>query len=640
MSFRSAEYRPHRSVRTSNQAWFTPLTLASCLLAACAPVQPPRQTLPQAVGSLRKPVVFPDIIADPLEPLNRGVWAVNRGILTGVMQPTSRVYRTLVPTKARKSINNFAHNVTYPGRLINNVLQGRWQGAGDESLRFLCNTTVGVGGFFDVASKWKIPKSEADFSQTFFTWGWKPNNFIMLPLLGPSDDQNVAGYIADRAASPWTYVDPAYSAGSAVTTYNQLSDRTEPTAQFIQSESDSYVGVKYIWTYGSKDESPDWQSTGPKDPATLQTLGVAMIQTKDPRFIEKGREMSVKLPSTGRKMKYSLWLQRGPAPLAFVSPGLGSHRLSNATLSLAEALYNDGFSVATITGIFHPEFMASAATQALPAYPPNDCRDLLVFMTEIDRSLESKYPGIIGKKAVVGFSMGGFQALHLAATEKSAAPGLLRFDRYVAIDTPVNLHYGDKVIDDFCNAPDAWPAATRQARANNAIHKATKMIGLPPEMLANPPFDATESKFLVGMSFRLTLRDTIYHSQRRQDMGVLTTPPSSWNREAAYKEIYNFSYRDYYHDFAAPYYKRLGVGEADFKRENNLRSYYKPLRSQKNARIIVNSNDFLLSSSDVSWLRSTFGSSRVTVFPAGGHIGNLASAPVQKQLLSYVADLK
>ena len=572
--------------------------------------------------------------------MNRGIWALNRGILTGVMQPTSRVYRTVVPTEARKSINNFTRNITYPGRLINNVLQGRWQGAGDESVRFLCNTTVGVGGFFDVASKWKIPKSEADFSETFFTWGWKPNGFVMLPLLGPSDDQNATGALADRAASLWTYLDPGYSLGSAVGTYNRLSDRTEPTAQFIKAESDSYVGVKYIWTYGSKDESPDWQSTGPKDPSTLQTMGVALIQTKDPRFIEKGREMSVTVPSTGRRMKYNLWLQHGTAPLAFISPGLGSHRVSNATLSLAEALYNDGFSVATITGIFNPEFMENASTSALPAYPPNDCRDLLVFMTEIDRSLETKYPGKFGKKALVGFSMGGFQALHLAATEKSAAPALMRFDRYVAINTPVNLHYGDKIIDDFCNAPDAWPAATRQARADNAIHKATKMIGLPPEMRMNPPFDATESKFLVGMSFRLTLRDTIYQSQLRNNMGVLATPLSTWNREASYREIYNYSYRDYYRHFALPYYQKRGIDTADFTRENHLASYTKPLRSQTKARVIVNSNDFLLGSSDISWLRSTFGPSRLAIFPAGGHIGNLASPSLQKQLLSYVADLK
>jgi phospholipid-binding lipoprotein MlaA len=589
---------------------------------------------------LRKPVVFPDTLADPLEPVNRGIWAVNRGILTGVLQPTSRVYRTVVPTEARKSINHFSRNITYPGRLINNVLQGRWQGAGDESLRFLANTTAGIGGFFDVASKWNIPKSDADFGQTFYTWGWNPNGFIMLPFLGPSDDLNATGSIADRAASPWTYIDFPYSLGSPAGTYNRLSDRTEPTAQFIKAESDPYVGTKYIWTYASKNGSPDWKTTGPKDPSTLQTLGVVMIQTKDRRFIEKGREMSVKLPSTGRKMKYNLWLQRGRAPLAIVSPGLGSHRVSNATLSLAEALYNDGFTVATIAGIFHPEFMENASTHALPAYPPNDCRDLLVLMTEINRSLEAGFPGRIGKKALVGFSMGGFQALHIAANEKKADPGLIRFDRYVSIDNPVDLHYGDRVIDNFCNAADAWPADTRQARANNTFHKAAKLVGAPPEILANPPFDATESKFLVGTSFRLTLRDTIFCSQSRNDMGVLTNPTSPWRREQVYREIYNFSYRDYFLEFALPYYQQRGIGEADFTRENNLRTYTNPLRAHQNTRVIVNSNDFLLSSGDISWLKSTFGPSHVKVFPSGGHIGNLATPELQRQLLDYVSDLK
>ena len=444
------------------------------------------------------------------------------------MQPTSRVYRTVVPTEARKSINHFSRNITYPGRLINNVLQGRWQG---------CRRRIGAVPDQHHRRRRRIlrcrqqvehPEIRCRFQPDLLHLGLETQRLRHAAI--PRSQRRPERDGLHRRPRHVALVLPRSHALRGLDharTYNRLSDRTEPTAQFIKAESDSYVGAKYLWTYASKDESPDWETTGPKDPSTLQTLGVAMIQTKDRRFIEKGREMSVRLPSTGRKMKYNLWLQRDHAPLAIVSPGLGSHRVSNATLSLAEALYNDGFTVVTIAGIFHPEFMENASTSALPAYPPNDCRDLLVLMTEIDHSLEKKFPGRIGKKALVGFSMGGFQALHLAANEKSADPGLLRFDRYVSIDNPVDLHYGDRVIDGFCNAADAWPADTRQARANNAVHKATKLIGAPPEMLANPPFDATESKFLVGTSFRLTLRDTIFCSQSRNDMGVLTNPTSS-----------------------------------------------------------------------------------------------------------------
>ena len=95
------------------------------------------------------------------------MWGFNKGLMTGVIKPTSRVYRFVVAKPVRTGIGNFGKNLTYPGRLINNLLQGKWRGARDESYRFACNSTVGVAGFFDVGTKWKIPKSEADFGQTF-----------------------------------------------------------------------------------------------------------------------------------------------------------------------------------------------------------------------------------------------------------------------------------------------------------------------------------------------------------------------------------------------------------------------------------------------------------------------------------------
>ena len=119
-------------------------------------------------------VVLPKSVPDPLEPFNRVMWGFNKGLMTDVIKPTSKVYRFVVVKPVRTGIGNFGKNLTYPGRLINNLLQGKWSGARDESYRFVCNTTVGVAGFFDVATKWKIPKSDADFGQTFGQWGWKP----------------------------------------------------------------------------------------------------------------------------------------------------------------------------------------------------------------------------------------------------------------------------------------------------------------------------------------------------------------------------------------------------------------------------------------------------------------------------------
>lgn len=575
-----------------------------------------------------------------MERVNRGTWAVNRGLLTGVIQPTGRAYRAVVPTEARKSVNNFARNITYPGRLINNSLQGRWQGAGDESLRFICNTTVGVGGFFDVASKWDIPKSDADFGQTFSRWGWTPGTYIMLPLFGPSDETHTAGTISDRAADPLTYIAPTpYSVTSAVTAVNRLSDSSEAATRFVKSEADPYSGLKYVWSYAGKDEAPDWSVRGPKDQSTLQTLGVVGIRCQDPEFPARGRELSVKIPSTGRKLKFNCWIQPEAAPLVYINPGLGSHRLSSTNLSIAEVLYQNGFSVVTTTSVFHPDFMEHASTAALPAYPPVDSHDLLISLTEIDRKLEKKYSGRFGKRALVGCSMGAYQALYLAANEKKNA-GLLHFDRHVAIDTPVSFTYGIGCLDKFYQAPSAWPANQRQALVNNTVHKATKMATLPPSEMANPPFDGVESQFLIGMTFRLTLRDAIFSSQSRNNMGVLQTPLSNWKREPAYQEILGFSYRDYFNRFVLPYYNSKGIGVADFAREGNLKNLATGLRGNSKVRILINRNDFLLAPGDISWLQSTIGNSRVTVFPNGGHLGNLSTGPVQSALVGSLDGLK
>ncbi len=577
---------------------------------------------------------------DPFEPVNRGIWGVNQGILLGVVQPAGRAYRAVVQPPVRKSIRHFARNATFPGRLINNALQGRWQGAGDESLRFLTNTTVGVAGFFDVASKWNIPKSDANFSQTFHGWGWQPRTFLMLPVRGPSDEMHTTGEIADELAKPWNYKYP-YTVAAYGTAFNALAENSEDTATFVRATPDPYSSIKYLWSYASKEEKPDWRPSGAPDPATLETFGVATIHTRDPEFARLGKEMSVLLPSTGKRFKFNCWLHEGQAPIAYITPGLGTHRSAQVSLSLAEHLFQNGFSVVTTTGTFHPEFTENASSASLPGYPPVDSRDLLVSLTSIDQMLAEKYPSRLGKRALVGCSMGGFQALHLAAREKQSDPGLLRFDRYLAIDTPVDLYHGVKNIDALCDAPQAWPAAQRQALVNNTLHKATKLADLPAAAsLGLPPFGAVESKFLVGLSFRLTLRDTIFSSQWRNNMGVLQTPLSEWRREPAYQEIYQISFRRYFDSFVLPYYRTRGITAGDFIREVNLRNSTTNLSTQSKVRVIINRNDFLLAPNDISWLRSTLGSSHVKVFANGGHLGNLATPQVQSAILASLEGLR
>ena len=591
---------------------------------------------PDAVTQSGTPL--PEFMQDGCEPVNRGIWELNKGFNNTVMVPSGRVYRGLVPKPVRGSINDFTRNITWPGRFVNHVLQGRWSGAGGETLRFFCNSTVGVGGFFDVASNWRIPKSDANFSQTFGKWGWQPQSFIMLPFYGPSDGRHAIGLAADEASQPWNYSYP-YTIASYTSVYNHATGITEEARRLSQSEPDSYELVKYAWSYGSKDQQPDWSPKGPVDVPTLQTLRVATFSCKDPDFLVHAREISVRIPATGRKLKFEYWLQPGPAPLVYIAPGLSSHRLSTTTLLLAETLYRNGFSVVSSTSVFHPEFMENASSSALPIYPPDDSRDLLVAITEADRALVAKYPGRFEKRALVGFSMGGFMAMRMAAYENQASPELLRFDRYVAICAPVDLVHGAGCLDAFQDAPKAWPADTRQARVNNTLHKVAAIGVMTSAPSKVPPFDKTESEYLIGFTFRIGLRDVIFSSQMRNNMGVLQTPLSSWNRETCYQEIMKFSYRDYFLKFAVPYYQKKGISLNQLTRETNLRTHESLLRKQPKIRVLVNRNDFLLPPGDLEWLQATLPPSQLKVFPDGGHLGNLSDPPMQKAVFESLSGL-
>ncbi|HZQ47973.1 MAG TPA: MlaA family lipoprotein, partial [Verrucomicrobiae bacterium] len=161
----------------------TPPPSPGSVIKSPAKLVPPgftNQTIAQKAPG--ESIILPPSVPDPLEPVNRVLWGFNRGFMTGLVKPTAKVYRFVVRKPIRTGIANFGRNITYPGRLINNLLQKKWDGARVETDRFFCNTVVGVGGFVDVATKWKIPKSDADFGQTFGQWGWKPKVFLMLPV--------------------------------------------------------------------------------------------------------------------------------------------------------------------------------------------------------------------------------------------------------------------------------------------------------------------------------------------------------------------------------------------------------------------------------------------------------------------------
>jgi len=329
--------------------------------------------------------------------------------------------------------------------------------------------------------------------------------------------------------------------------------------------------------------------------------------------------------------------------VAYIVPGLGDHRLAEGSLALAELAYKNGFSAVCVSSPFNFEFMENASTAALPAYLPVDGHDLQAALTEVDHRLNKLYPGRMEGKALLGYSMGALESLYVAATEPTNQLPLIQFDRYVAINTPVRLLPAAAKLDEFYRAPLAWPAAERTHDIENTFLKVAALSKRKLTPQTSLPFDAIESKFLIGATFRFILRDIIFSSQRRNNMGVLQHPIRNFRREPVYQEILQYSYLDYFGKFAVPYYRARGmappVGDA-LDKAGDLRSYEAGLRNNPKVRIIVNQNDFLLADEDLAWLRRTFAPEQLTVFQQGGHLGNLYNPSVQKTVLRALAGLK
>lgn len=164
-------------------------------LSACA-TQPPA-TDPEALADFRQ-------TNDPLEPTNRFFYSVNDGLDTYLLRPIAVAYRQ-VPGVIRRPIHNVLANIATPVTFANDVLQTKPTRAGTSMMRFLINSTAGVGGLFDVATDLGYPEHDTDFGVTLALWGAGDGPFLFLPVLGPSNPRDATGFAGNALLDPFTW---------------------------------------------------------------------------------------------------------------------------------------------------------------------------------------------------------------------------------------------------------------------------------------------------------------------------------------------------------------------------------------------------------------------------------------------------
>jgi phospholipid-binding lipoprotein MlaA len=189
---------------------------------------------------------------DPLEKFNRGVWGVNRAADKVVIKPATQVYRAVAPRPVRQGVSNVFANLGEPWSFVNNVLQGKPNRAGRNFARFLVNSTIGVAGLWDPASKMGIRSAPEDFGQTLGVWGVNGGPYLVLPLLGPSTlrdgiGSGVAAYadpvkVAINQADINVWYKRGYLASYIISTRSDLIESGGDA--FLETSLDPYAAAR------------------------------------------------------------------------------------------------------------------------------------------------------------------------------------------------------------------------------------------------------------------------------------------------------------------------------------------------------------------------------------------------------------
>lgn len=184
---------------------------------------------------------------DPLEPLNRLIFGFNEVLDTVIFSPVSYTYRTIIPGPVRTGVSNVIANTKAPVTFANDLLQGKPLRARTTLVRFLVNSTVGLGGFVDAAAAGGEEKHTEDFGQTLAVWGIGSGPYLVAPVFGPTSPRHLVGRAVDTAATPTTWI----------LWQHNLLERSSPTmADLVTTHEDLLDDMKNL-----RKTSPDFYAS-------------------------------------------------------------------------------------------------------------------------------------------------------------------------------------------------------------------------------------------------------------------------------------------------------------------------------------------------------------------------------------------
>ncbi len=346
-----------------------------------------------------------------------------------------------------------------------------------------------------------------------------------------------------------------------------------------------------------------------------------------------------------QRLEYSYRLQPHPAPMIFLIAGTGGYHDTGKNLILLKAFYQAGFHVVGITSPTHSEFVISASTSGLPGEQRDDAADIYRVMQQIRDAIGHK-DRITGYD-LAGYSLGASNAAFVA--ELDSREKVFDFDKVLLVEPPLSVYSSisklDLMLQNIPGGMDNFDRFfARVVGEITAAYKESKTVEFSPELVfdvfkEHPPTRA-ELGALIGIAFRLSSSSMIFAADLRTNFGFIKPDNVTLTKNSSlgvYGQVaVRVGFTDYYHEFFWPFYEPRfpDATRESFAAEQSLMAIRPFLEHADNVAVFHNHNDLILTEGQIDWFPEVFGD-RATIFPNGGHMGNLDYPYVLDRIVGY-----
>ncbi len=599
---------------------------------------------------------FPDyakmyVGEDKFERFNRKMFNLNSGLNKYVARPIHILWSSIMPKFGMDRLRDAYNNIEYPKRLVSCIIQKDGEGVKIETMRFLTNTTLGLGGLFDPADKLlKIKPTNENMEQALCKCKLKSGSYLVMPVLHSCTPRSLCGRTLEAALDPCLYVAAPVT---SIVKFGLMLNRTsymQPLARMIETTyADPYDIHKKLFgmenyirnnnldreellieeeTLAEQNETNEadliLENYNPQTPV-VDSMRTALFENPDVyksfwgelsiwnrSFAKRIKTGKIEITEGKPEYQFQYIMQRDKtSPLMIIYPSIGEGAKTHHSVIFAKMFYDAGYSVVMQGNPFQWEFVKSMPDGYFPGFPYNDAQKLQLVTSKILEKLQTKYECEFSEKNIIGTSLGAMYTLFVAETESKN--NLLGINKFISVCPPIELKYALKQLDKNSEEFNTNPDEVKQKTAVTAakilqLYQLKNSGDLNIETL---PFSDEEGKLITTFVLRQKLSDLIF---------ALEKVPNN-KKTDIYETINNMSYRDY-----AEKYLGLADFETDMeepeKSNTSLYSINKYLSENNNYLIYHSLDDYFVNKSQLAKLKEYTGD-RLKCLNCGAHLGFL-----------------